>query len=155
MPDQPVLFFDGACKGNPGAGGAGWVIFTKERTLGFGWRFLDDCTNNVAEYQGLVDGLTYALEHDIKNLDVRGDSKLVVMQVKGGWKVNAVHLRPLHAEAVATFKKLGGSIAWVPREHNKTADQLSNMALRHKDCVVKGDREGRIDSQWLKTTHGL
>ena len=93
-----TLYFDGACRGNPGPSGAGAlirrdaddrVIFELAEYLG------DDKTNNEAEYLALLRGLSKAADLGICHLDVKGDSSLVVNQVNGAWKVKKEHLVPL------------------------------------------------------------
>jgi probable phosphoglycerate mutase len=88
-------------------------------------------TNNVAEYRGLIAGLSAALEIDpTAQLEVRMDSKLVVEQMSGRWKVKHPDMRALASEAaalVARFPKVG--FTWVPREQNAAADALANAAM--------------------------
>ncbi len=79
MNKQYTLFFDGCSKGNPGISGSGSVIFEEDEEV---WRhsyFVGyNCTNNIAEYNGLINGLIYALNNQINNLKIYGDSKLIV-----------------------------------------------------------------------------
>jgi len=129
-----TLYFDGASKGNPGRAGAGAVIYDpagKEiwsRAAFVGSRE----TNNVAEYHGLIMGLEQALNLGLKGIKVYGDSKLVVEQVAGRWKVNAENLRPLCERARGLAVNIGGGITFehVYREKNTRADALSNEALK-------------------------
>ncbi len=85
-------------------------------------------SNNVAEYQALRHALRYATEQGWRGVDVRGDSKLTVEQVTGRWSVKAEHLRPYAAECKTLLQALGGSLSWVPRDHNERADELSRQA---------------------------
>ena len=111
-------------------------------------------SNNVAEYRGLIAGLTMAadLAPDAE-IEVRMDSKLVVEQMSGNWKIKHVDMKPLALEAnrLAPF---GTTYTWVPREQNKHADRLANEALDGKrngvtvavrEQDVPPDRGGRRD----------
>ena len=93
-------------------------------------KFLGVTTNNVAEYQGFIIGLEEARRRGIDDLDVRMDSKLVVEQVSGRWKIKHPNMKPLALKAgelFATFPKR--TIAHVPRDANAIADALSNRAI--------------------------
>lgn len=149
-----TLWFDGACKGNPGRGGGGWILSTSSTTLGYGWNYIEHCTNNEAEYDGLLKGLEFAAT--LKNiqfgrLEIKGDSRLVVMQTGGKWKVSAQNLRPLCDQAkrlVSEFDSV--KLEWIPRAQNALADALSNLALKNKDTQAFGETElmtlGRLKS---------
>ena len=99
-------------------------------------------SNNVAEYRGLIAGLTMAadLAPDAE-IEVRMDSKLVVEQMSGNWKIKHVDMKPLALEAnrLAPF---GTTYTWVPREQNKHADRLANEALdgKRNGVTVAGPR---------------
>lgn len=134
-----VLRFDGASRGNPGPSSAAFVI---SKSAGGGALFLDraaefvgpSCTNNVAEYTGLIRGLEALLSHGIdgKGVQVEGDSKLVLEQVQGRWKVNQPHLKTLCGRAQMLAKALGVTRwKWIPRSHNHAADHMCNEVL---DC---------------------
>ena len=87
-------------------------------------------TNNVAEYKALIAGLQAAQQFAPRTVRVRADSKLVIEQLAGRWKVKQPHLKPLHAHARAlldTFEQV--DLAHVPREENTEADALVNAAL--------------------------
>jgi probable phosphoglycerate mutase len=87
-------------------------------------------TNNVAEYQGLIAGLTAARELGATGVEVRMDSELVVEQMSGRWKVTHPALRPLAAEAAVLVRELGPvRFGWVPRSRNARADALANRAM--------------------------
>lgn len=87
-------------------------------------------TNNEAEWHGLLAGLHEALKLNVDDLTIYGDSKLVVEQVAGRWRVKKPHLKPLHGEAKALLANFDRwSIKWIPREHNTEADRESNHAL--------------------------
>jgi probable phosphoglycerate mutase len=87
-------------------------------------------TNNVAEYRGVIAGLRAAAELGAAEVEVRLDSKLVVEQLSGRWKIRQAHLRPLAAEAtelLGRFRRT--SLSWVPRAANAHADRLANQAM--------------------------
>ena len=152
---QFVLEFDGASRGNPGPAGAGALIRAplasssssslqeeeEERTeeeeeCAKGEIIKEICTSlgvatvNEAEYHALLTGLKAAIELGIEDIRVRGDSNLIVSQVKGDWKVKEPRLIPLHAECNEMKKKFRRfDIAHVRREFNKDADALANSAI--------------------------
>jgi ribonuclease HI len=125
------LFTDGAARGNPGPAAVGVVIEDEEgmRLRGL-HRYIGKATNNEAEYQALIEGLKAVAEWKPDRLEVYLDSKLVVEQVKGAYKVKKPELVPLHRRAK---ELLGGYaevvIAHVERERNRGADALANRAL--------------------------
>ena len=128
---KAILYADGASRGNPGPSGAGAVLIDANgRVIAELVKFLGTTTNNVAEYNGFLIGLEEAKRLGIDELDVRMDSKLVVEQMRGLWKIKHPNLRPLALKAgalFATFPKR--TIAHVPREQNGIADALSNRAI--------------------------
>jgi ribonuclease HI len=98
-------------------------------------RFIGQATNNEAEYHALIDGLKAVAEWKPDRLEIYLDSKLVVEQVKGKYRVKKPHLQPLHRRATELLKQFGEvSIDYVEREANRGADKLANMAL---DARVK------------------
>jgi ribonuclease HI len=101
---------------------------TKLRTF---HRFIGHRTNNVAEYQALIDGLKAVVEWKPDRLEVLLDSKLVVEQVNGRWKVKEPDLKELHRLALELLKPFGdrATVHHVERAQNKAADKLVNMAL--------------------------
>ena len=101
------------------------ILFTESKYLGKG------ITNNVAEYRGLLAGLRICIKHNIKNLHVYGDSKLVIQQVLGNWKVKNKTLLPIYNE-IQRLKLQFTMIKFehVYRDFNKRADELANEALR-------------------------
>jgi probable phosphoglycerate mutase len=127
-----IVEADGGSRGNPGPAGYGAVV--KEAATGEilleRYASLGLSTNNVAEYSGLIAGLTAALELGATHADVRMDSKLVVEQMSGRWQIKNPGLRPLAAEAatlVGRFRAV--TFEWIPRERNKDADALANRAM--------------------------
>ena len=129
--NRAVLYADGAARGNPGPAGAGAALVDQDgRVVGEAMRFIAHATNNVAEYTALIIGLEEARRHAVQDLEIRMDSKLVVEQMNGKWKMKAAHLRPLALEAgalLATFPKR--VIRHIPREQNTIADALANRAI--------------------------
>lgn len=128
---RSVLYTDGGARGNPGPAGIGVVLqdgdgrLVEEIDEGIG-----HATNNVAEYRALIAGLELALEHGATELEVRVDSKLVAMQVKGRWKIKSDSLRPLAVEARALLDRFEQvSITQVPRLENTRADRLANIGM--------------------------
>jgi len=130
------LFFDGCSKGNPGIAGAGAVIynhFNKEIWSKSSFVGKKE-TNNVAEYSGLILGLEEVVEMggSIRNLIIKGDSKLVIEQMKGNYKVNSPNLLQLYKKAKELLLKGNfESIDFIHvyRNENKRADELSNLGL--------------------------
>lgn len=134
-----ILQFDGASKGNPGKGGAGWAVLDAKTKMitACGASHMPHATNNEAEYTALIDGLQHLVDEGTKGkrIGVQGDSKLVVMQVKGKWKCKAEHLKP-HMDTCKALVKAAGvlsaDIEWIPRESNKVADHMSNVGVDMK-----------------------
>jgi len=129
-----VLNFDGCSKGNPGPAGIGAVISKSGSEEWCGCQFIGNKTNNQSEYSALILGLKEALSRDIKQLQVYGDSLLVINQVTGQFKVKNVQLQELYKEALSLITKFDYIVFnHVYREFNKRADQLSNLALEACD----------------------
>lgn len=130
-----VLRFDGACKGNPGIGGSGAVVFKDNEPLHECYYYHSrPITNNIAEYIGLIGGLRMCLAHGYKNIVVQGDSKLVIEQVFGSWKCSHPNMKPLYEEAKELKKQFVSILgSWIPREKNGEADRLSNVAIYQKE----------------------
>ncbi|WP_243665646.1 ribonuclease HI [Vulcanisaeta sp. JCM 16159] len=112
---MPVAYFDGACEPrNPGGVGTyGFVIYGNEGNVvhedyGIACEPSPNCTNNVAEYTGLIRALEWLLGNGFggSRITVRGDSQLVIRQLMGVYSVRAEHLRPLHDRALELLKKL-------------------------------------------------
>ncbi|WP_166905263.1 bifunctional RNase H/acid phosphatase [Mycobacterium sp. DL440] len=123
---------DGGSRGNPGPAGCGAVVFDAEHVAVLAERkeAIGRATNNVAEYRGLIAGLEAAAELGAAQVAVSMDSKLVVEQMSGRWKVKHPDLIPLQrraAELAAGFEQV--SYTWIPRERNSHADRLANEAM--------------------------
>ena len=128
---------DGGSRGNPGVAGYGALVRDTDTGALLAERAepLGKQSNNVAEYQGLIAGLKAAFAIDPgAEVHVRLDSKLVVEQMSGRWKIKHEDMRRLALQArdlVAEFTSAGGSVRfeWIPRAENKDADALSNVAM--------------------------
>ncbi|MGW5850300.1 bifunctional RNase H/acid phosphatase [Streptomyces sp. NPDC055254] len=127
-----VVEADGGSRGNPGPAGYGAVVLDPAtgETLAERAEFIGVATNNVAEYKGLIAGLKAARElaPDAAVL-VRMDSKLVVEQMSGRWKIKHPDMKPLAAEAAKVLPRERVTYEWIPRERNKHADRLANEAM--------------------------
>jgi ribonuclease HI len=125
------LFSDGACRGNPGVGGAGAVIIDDGgQVLWEGSEYLGHCTNNIAEYKALILGLKGALALGIDRLEVYLDSELLANQVNGSYKVKNENLKILMQEIrklISAFET--ANVRHVRRCHNELADKLANRAI--------------------------
>ena len=127
-----IIEADGGSRGNPGPAAYGClvkdaqtneVLFKEGKTLGI-------TTNNVAEYSGLVAALFEAHEIDPNaQIEVRMDSKLVVEQMSGNWKIKHENMKGLVEKARNAFAQSQVKYVWVPREDNLAADTLLNIAL--------------------------
>lgn len=126
-----IVNVDGGARGNPGPAAiaavvtdpAGEILAERSEAIG-------EATNNVAEYRALLLGIKLARELGATEVELIGDSELIVRQVRGEWKVKQEHLRPLRTRVVGELRGLGEwSIRNVPREQNAEADRLVNETL--------------------------
>ena len=128
-----TLYFDGASRSNPGPASYGGVIYDENKNeIATYKKYIGKHTNNVAEYLGCFHGVQACIQEGIKNVTIYGDSKLVIEQVSGRWKVKSDNIRPIYNE----IKKVLDSKPFehiefkhVKRNKNKRADQLANQAL--------------------------
>jgi broad specificity phosphatase PhoE/ribonuclease HI len=123
---------DGGSRGNPGPAGYGSVVFTADRgaVLAEAKQAIGRATNNVAEYRGLIAGLEEAVALGATDVAVQMDSKLVVEQMSGRWKVKHPDLIELNRQAQAVASKFERiNYRWIPREKNSHADRLANEAM--------------------------
>ena len=126
-----TLFFDGCSKGNPGKAGAGAVLYMNDIEIWHKAYYISDKqTNNYAEYMGLIIGLEEVVKQKLTSLQVKGDSLLVIRQMKGEYKVNSQNILELYKKAISLSKKIKHiEFMHVYRKDNKRADALSNDAL--------------------------
>ncbi|CAJ1502260.1 bifunctional RNase H/acid phosphatase [[Mycobacterium] holstebronense] len=127
-----VVEADGGSRGNPGPAGYGAVVWSADRTslLAEAKEAIGVATNNVAEYRGLVAGLTEAARLGAAEVAVFMDSKLVVEQMAGRWKVKHPDLVTLHRQARELASRFDHvRYSWIPREKNSHADRLANEAM--------------------------
>lgn len=126
-----ILETDGAARGNPGLGGAGIIIKGENgRTLETIGEFLGVTTNNQAEYRALIVGLEAVKRHHPESVAVRSDSELMVKQMNGQYRVRHPEIVPLYLQAVQLAADLPNvTFTYVPREHNRAADQVANIAI--------------------------
>ncbi|RPE44380.1 putative phosphoglycerate mutase [Streptomyces sp. Ag109_O5-1] len=140
MAREFIVEADGGSRGNPGPAGYGAVVIDAAtgETLTEAAEYLGVVTNNVAEYRGLLAGLRAA--HDLDPaaaVHVRMDSKLVIEQMSGRWKIKHPDMKPLAMQAGRIFPAEQVTYEWIPREQNKHADRLANEAM---DAGKRGEQ---------------
>ncbi|MET8650309.1 bifunctional RNase H/acid phosphatase [Nocardia aurea] len=145
--EHVIVEADGGSRGNPGPAGYGAVVFADDhaRVLAERREFIGVATNNVAEYRGLIAGLEAATELGARVVEVRMDSKLVVEQMSGRWKIKHASMIPLADRArrlVAAFDRV--SFTWIPRAENSHADRLANEAM--DDASVVDEVRGALSA---------
>jgi ribonuclease HI len=129
-------YFDGLCDPNPGGVATyGFIIKRDGKKIHEGHGLAGtpktaQATNNVAEYTGLIRALEWLAGQKTKgSIIVRGDSDLIIKQVRGEYKVKSGLLAPLHGEVQDLLEKLPGvTLEWIPRDRNAEADRLTNLA---------------------------
>jgi broad specificity phosphatase PhoE/ribonuclease HI len=127
-----IVEADGGSRGNPGPAGYGTVVWSADRVavLAESKQAIGRATNNVAEYRGLIAGLEEAVKLGATDVDVLMDSKLVVEQMSGRWKVKHPDIAALHQQATALSARFDHiTYTWVPRARNSHADRLANEAM--------------------------
>ncbi len=126
-----TAYVDGGARGNPGPAGygahivdeAGNIVAELHGALGI-------ATNNVAEYNGLLAALQWALERRVSALHVKADSLLLVEQMRGNYRVKSSGLIPLFRRARGLVARIGHvTFEHIPREQNQDADRLSNLGM--------------------------
>lgn len=126
-----TLYFDGCSKGNPGKAGAGYVIYKENDEIAYKSVYVGDKeTNNKAEYSGLYEGLLCAIENNITRLHVKGDSNLVIKQMKGEYKVKSENILRIYQDThklCEQFEEV--TFEHVYRKDNQRADHLANLGL--------------------------
>ena len=139
MDEVLTLEFDGGSRGNPGPAGIGVVVRAADGTplvtLG---RFIGRATNNVAEYRALITALQKAAELKARKVVIRGDSELIVRQMKGEYRVKNADLRELYDEAQDLIRQFDhATIDHNYRHKNALADRLANLAMDRKADVTE------------------
>lgn len=126
-----VIYTDGGARNNPGPAGAGVVIIKDGTVVAEAKKYLGEQTNNWAEYEAVVIALEKAKELGLTgDIEFRLDSKLVVEQLMGNWKIKEPTLKPQVAKVKALLPYFGAvRFGYVPREKNKEADRLVNEAI--------------------------
>jgi ribonuclease HI len=126
-----IAHIDGGSRGNPGPAAYAVVVDASDgKRLASLSKYLGHATNNVAEYQGLLAALDYALEHNYRRLKIISDSELLTRQITGQYKVRNPNLKILHERARALIAQFDAfRIEHVRREHNREADRLANEAM--------------------------
>lgn len=145
MNQQLIIEADGGSRGNPGTAGSGAVIIDAAtgQVIREIARYVGVATNNVAEYVALIAGLQAALEINPEaNILVRMDSKLVIEQMSGGWKIKHPDMIALGAQVQELVRGKNVSWLWIPREQNTLADALANRAMDEL-----GDYDSGYDSK--------
>jgi probable phosphoglycerate mutase len=127
-----IVEADGGSRGNPGVAASGSVVIDKAtgEVLAEVGCYLGHATNNVAEYTGLIEGVKKALQIDPDaELEVYMDSKLVVEQMSGRWKIKHPDMAELAAEARRLLTGTPVSFTWIPRLQNSRADKAANRSM--------------------------
>jgi len=126
-----LLRFDGASKGNPGKSGSGAVIYFNKNEIWNTSKYIgNNFTCNYAEYYSLIIGLEEASKRDIKNLNVEGDSQLVINQLNGKFRVKSKNLIELYKRAKFLSNQFDIiTFTHIYRTHNQRADELANLSI--------------------------
>lgn len=136
MTRRLVVEADGGSRGNPGIAAGGAVVLDQVTgaVLSEVGVYVGVASNNVAEYNGMIAGLETALEHDpAASVHVRLDSKLVVEQMTGRWKIKHPDMQVLARRASALIAGRDVSFEWVPRLSNKRADAAANESMDRRE----------------------
>ena len=149
---KATLFTDAGARGNPGPAGIGVVLKDESDTvIGEIAEAIGVTTNNVAEYKALVAGLELAHEKGVTDIEVYMDSKLVVFQVKGEWKIKNNSLRPLAVRARHLLDRFDSwTLSHVGREENADADKLANQGMDAAQLDAELDAEGGGQQTFLQ-----
>jgi broad specificity phosphatase PhoE/ribonuclease HI len=138
-----IVEADGGSRGNPGPAGYGSVVWSEDRSsvLAEAKQSIGRATNNVAEYRGLIAGLEEAATVGATEVAVSMDSKLVVEQMAGRWRVKHPDLVPLHQQARALAERFDRvTYEWIPRARNAHADRLANEAMDAAEGIERPPR---------------
>jgi ribonuclease HI len=135
-----LIKFDGGANGNPGEGGSGCVVYREGKPVAELGIYHRNCTNNEAEYVGLIIGLQWMIENNLNHLPVKvqGDSMLVIKQMKKEYKVKAANLKEFYGTAVELASQFPHiEFEHIYREQNQAADRLSNEVRYIKENIIK------------------
>ncbi|MFH2105989.1 MAG: ribonuclease HI family protein [Candidatus Micrarchaeota archaeon] len=125
-----IIYTDGACSGNPGPMGIGYVIHVSGKVEIKGSEAIGNGTNNIAEYSAVIKALEVAIkEYKPDKIELRADSQLIIRQLNGEYKVKDPKLKQLKAKIDALTNGISMKYVHIPREENKHADQLSKSAI--------------------------
>lgn len=150
-----IVEADGGSRGNPGPAGYGSVVWTADHAtvLAESKQAIGRATNNVAEYCALIAGLEEAAKLGATEVAVSMDSKLVVEQMSGRWRVKHPDLAELNAQARALASRFGRiSYSWVPRERNASADRLANEAMDAAAAATEKSAEPVVETAKMAVT---
>ena len=141
MKETLTLQFDGGSRGNPGPAGIGVVVVAADGTplvtLG---RFIGRATNNVAEYRALITAMQKAKELGATKIIIRGDSELIIKQMRGEYRVKHPDMKVLYNEAIVLLKQFeSAKIEHNLRHKNELADKLANLAMDRRADVTDVD----------------
>ncbi|MGQ0793739.1 MAG: ribonuclease HI family protein [Deltaproteobacteria bacterium] len=135
-----LVWTDGACRGNPGASGAGALIKDSEGEASEIKKYLGTVTNNQAEYEAFIAALEAARRLEISQIKIHTDSLLLANQVNGAWRVKDEKIKPLHAKALSLIAQFEGvRVVHIPREENRAADRLANQAIDEYVYSLRGE----------------
>ena len=138
-----TLRFDGACRGNPGLCGAGYVIYKDDEILERHSKFVSKKnTNNFAEYSALLFGIERVVELGIKDINVEGDSQLAINQLNGIYSIRSENIIELYNKVVENLINFDTfSFRHIKRDKNKMADHLANVAIKnYKDMENSNEK---------------
>jgi len=141
MKETLTLQFDGGSRGNPGPAGIGVVVRAEDGTplvtLG---RFIGRATNNVAEYRALITAMEEAKKLGATKIHIKGDSELIIKQMKGEYRVKHPDMKTLYSEAQSLLAEFDeAKIEHNLRDKNTLADKLANLAMDRKTDVLEAD----------------
>ena len=125
------IYADGGSSGNPGRSAIGFCVFIDNKLWYLHAECIGDATNNVAEYMALLKALEFCATKSFKTIKLYSDSKLVVSQVKGDFRVMDAKLATLNAEVRTLMREFEDvSVEWIPREENEIANSLVKKILK-------------------------
>ncbi|QQR93837.1 ribonuclease HI family protein [bacterium] len=125
-----LLKTDGGSRGNPGPAAYSCVIYKESEVIYCDAKYMQNATNNVAEYNGLLLGLEYCSRKKLAQIEIQMDSELIVQQLLGKYQVKDEKMKELFTKVKKLLEKFEGyKISHIPREENKLADRLVNLIL--------------------------